>query len=81
MSATRLQVSHAFHSPLMEPMLGPFEDVLADVKMQAPSIDLISNVTGRRAGAEIATAAYWREHVRATVRFAPSMQALVRSGN
>jgi acyl transferase domain-containing protein/acyl carrier protein/protein-L-isoaspartate O-methyltransferase len=80
LSATRLQVSHAFHSPLMEPMLGPFEDVLADVKMQAPSIDLISNVTGRRAGAEIGTAAYWREHVRATVRFAPSMQTLSEAG-
>jgi acyl transferase domain-containing protein/acyl carrier protein len=75
-----LQVSHAFHSPLMEPMLAEFEAVARQVTFRAPEIALISNVTGEVAGAELTTAAYWVRHIRDAVRFQASMETLVRRG-
>ena len=75
-----LQVSHAFHSPLMEPMLAAFERVAQQVKFSPPQIDLVSNVTGQRVTEEIATPAYWCRHVRQPVRFADSMQTLHQQG-
>ena len=80
LSVTRLQVSHAFHSSLMEPMLERFAAAIAGIRMQAPQIDLVSNVSGELAGAEMATVAYWCRHVRAAVQFAPSMRRLAAAG-
>jgi acyl transferase domain-containing protein/NADPH:quinone reductase-like Zn-dependent oxidoreductase len=72
-----LTVSHAFHSPLMEPMLEAFERAAASVTYHAPQLRLISNVTGKAADAAVVTtAAYWRDHVRATVRFADGLRTL-----
>jgi acyl transferase domain-containing protein len=76
----RLNVSHAFHSPLMEPMLDAFEAVASGVAFSPPAIGLVSNVTGALAGPEIATAAYWRRHIREPVRFAESIATLHREG-
>jgi len=76
----KLQVSHAFHSPLMEPMLTAFERVAAGVVYSPPQIGLISNVTGRLATAEIATPEYWCRHVKQPVRFAASMETLHQQG-
>jgi acyl transferase domain-containing protein len=78
--ASRLKVSHAFHSPLVEPMLNAFEAKAASLRWQAPQLDLISNVSGERAGAEVAQPGYWRTHVRAPVQFARAMQTLARLG-
>ncbi|TSC24498.1 type I polyketide synthase [Corallococcus sp. Z5C101001] len=78
--SARLQVSHAFHSPLMEPMLPAFERVLRTVTLSPPSLELISNVGGGVATAEVATAGYWCRHVRQPVRFAEGVQALVQRG-
>ncbi|MEH1781707.1 MAG: type I polyketide synthase [Nostoc sp.] len=75
-----LQVSHAFHSPLMEPMLAEFEAVAKEVTYNQPQIPLISNVTGQQATEKIATAEYWVNHVRQPVHFAQSMQTLHREG-
>ena len=73
----RLRVSHAFHSPLVEPMLDAFERAAATVKFTTPQLRLISNVTGAVAEAAAVTrAAYWRTHVRACVRFADGIRAL-----
>lgn len=72
----RLNVSHAFHSPMMDPMLDEFERIASTVAFSAPSIGLVSNVTGRMAGAEVATAKYWREHVRAAVQFTDSIATM-----
>src|SRR5262249_38055826 len=72
----QLTVSHAFHSALMEPMLEAFERAAREVTFAAPRIDLLSNVSGGLATADIATPAYWCRHVRAPVQFAASLAAL-----
>ena len=76
-----LVVSHAFHSPLMEPMLDEFEKVAARVAYSAPRIVVIANATGApAAGADLQSAGYWRRHVRDAVRFADSIDALRAQG-
>ncbi|MBN1991919.1 MAG: SDR family NAD(P)-dependent oxidoreductase [Anaerolineae bacterium] len=72
----RLTVSHAFHSPLMEPMLAEFGQILAGVTFFAPHIDIISNVTGQLAGDEAQTPDYWLRHVRQPVKFQQGLQTL-----
>ncbi|MEU5422045.1 SDR family NAD(P)-dependent oxidoreductase [Streptomyces sp. NPDC020667] len=64
-----LSVSHAFHSSLMEPMLQDFAEAISEVKFKAPTIPLISNVTGLPADEEIASPDYWVRHVRRPVLF------------
>ncbi|NEO35908.1 MAG: SDR family NAD(P)-dependent oxidoreductase [Moorea sp. SIOASIH] len=76
----QLQVSHAFHSPLMEPMLAEFEAVASQITYNQPRIPLISNVTGARASESIATGSYWVNHVRQPVAFAQSMETLHQLG-
>ncbi|MEG4836966.1 type I polyketide synthase [Microcoleus sp. B9-D4] len=72
----KLNVSHAFHSPLMEPMLGEFERVARQVNFSSPKIKLISNVTGTLATLEITTPEYWCRHIRQPVRFARCIESL-----
>ena len=77
----RLLVSHAFHSPLMEPMLTDFKKFADTIQYAAPRIDLVSNVSGQIAGADnFANAAYWCRHVKEPVQFMASMQALYDLG-
>ena len=71
-----LKVSHAFHSPLMQPMLADFARVAREVSYSSPQIDLISNVTGELATADIATPEYWCSHIMQPVRFARGMETL-----
>ena len=76
----RLAVSHAFHSALMEPMVQPFAQVLAEVSVIEPRIDLVSNVTGELAGPGYGSPQYWVEHVRRPVRFARGVQTVESLG-
>ena len=71
-----LKVSHAFHSPMMEPILAAFAEVAEGVAYRAPSRPIISNVTGQAMTDDVATPDYWVRHLRQTVRFADGMTAL-----
>ncbi|MEU3693928.1 SDR family NAD(P)-dependent oxidoreductase [Streptomyces narbonensis] len=66
----RLKVSHAFHSPLMEPMLDEFASIVEELSFHEPSIPIVSTVTGRPVEPDTLTnPTYWVHHVRNTVRF------------
>ena len=78
--ARRLRVSHAFHSPLLAPMLAGLRAVAATIRYRPPAVPLVSNVTGRLAGPEILTPDYWVEQARSPVRFADGVQAAVAAG-
>jgi amino acid adenylation domain-containing protein len=73
-----LKVSHAFHSPLMAPMLSEFEQVARSVHYALPRIDMISNVTGQRITEDIATPDYWVRHICEPVQFLASMNSLAQ---
>ena len=77
---TVLTVSHAFHSPLMEPMLAPFAQVAQEITYTPPRISLISNLTGTVVRDEVTTPAYWCDHVRQPVLFANGMTTLAQRG-
>ncbi len=70
----QLAVSHAFHSPLMEPMIGEFTAAARELAVHQVTIPVISNVTGELAGDDFATSDYWTRHIRAAVRFADSIR-------
>ncbi|HSI59777.1 MAG TPA: acyltransferase domain-containing protein, partial [Ideonella sp.] len=77
-----LQTSHAFHSPMMDPVVAAFEAELRDggVVLRAPSLPIVSTLTGQRLEAAQATdPSYWARHLRETVRFSPALHELQRS--
>ncbi|MEV8004980.1 type I polyketide synthase [Streptomyces parvus] len=77
---SRLTVSHAFHSALMEPMLTEYERIAASVAYREPRIPLCSTVSGGPAGPELLTPRYWVRQVREAVRYAPAVRSLADAG-
>ena len=75
-----LDVSHAFHSPLVDGILDPFEAVVRQIAMSAPKARFLSAVTGGPLGDELCRADYWRRHLREPVRFADALVALDAEG-
>jgi acyl transferase domain-containing protein/NADPH:quinone reductase-like Zn-dependent oxidoreductase/acyl carrier protein len=75
----QLLVSHAFHSPLLEPILDDFEQVCESIRWRQPALRLISNVTGSIATSDMLQKPhYWRRQVREPVQFAETARSLAR---
>ena len=71
-----LEVSHGFHSPLMQPMLEPFRKVAQSIQYQKPRLRIVSTCTGKTAGADIATPEYWVNHITQPVLFCQAADEL-----
>lgn len=72
-----LQVSHAFHSLLMEPILSGFEAAAARIPMSAPMLTVISNVTGKPLPIDMPPSPdYWCSHIRQPVRFEEGVRSI-----
>ncbi|WP_128382275.1 type I polyketide synthase, partial [Streptomyces cavernae] len=76
----RLDVAHAFHSALVEPMLADFAEVLASVEYREPVLDLVSTTTGAAATDALRTPEHWLRNARDEVRFADAVVALREAG-
>jgi phthiocerol/phenolphthiocerol synthesis type-I polyketide synthase E len=78
----RLQTSHAFHSRMMDAALAPFAEQVRRVKLRAPQIPYVSNLTGTWVTEREATDAdYWVRQLRQTVRFADGLAGLLKEPN
>ena len=74
----KLHTSHAFHSPMMDPILDDFTELVASMEMTEPEVPFISNVSGRWISPEEATdPSYWANHLRNAVRFSDGIQELL----
>ena len=78
--ARPLRLSYAAHSPLVEPVLPAFRQVLETVRFQPHRVALVSNVTGALAGPDIGQPDYWLTHMRAPVQFYGAMKTLAALG-
>jgi acyl transferase domain-containing protein len=75
-----LRTSHAFHSTMMEPILEAFVAEVQKVRLSAPTLPYLSNVTGSWiTAAEATNPRYWADHLRHTVRFADNVTELLKS--
>lgn len=80
-SSKPLTVSHAFHSPLMDSILDDFESAARRIQFSAPRLLLSSNLIGEILQPDsIPDASYWRNHIRAEVKFSAGMQSLAKLG-
>jgi len=78
-SGTRLKTSHAFHSAMTEPILEEFRSAVKQIKLQAPRLPFVSNVTGNWITPEQAqNPDYWVQHLRGTVRFGDGIELLLQ---
>ncbi|QEP44789.1 SDR family NAD(P)-dependent oxidoreductase [Ectothiorhodospiraceae bacterium BW-2] len=75
-----LSVSHAFHTPQMEPILADFAAAVAQINFGELKIPLMANVSGDWGGEELATPDYWVNHLRQPVEFGQGLQRLLDQG-
>lgn len=76
--AMDVNASHAFHSSLMDPILGPFEEVAATISFTAPRVRWISTLIGDEMK-EAPDAGYWRDQVRRAVQFSAAIATAAES--
>lgn len=79
-ASTLLNVSHAFHSKLMQPILAEFRSLLASVTLQKPKIPFVSCVTGELETAQFTRADYWVNHIEQPVLFEAGLKTALRQG-
>jgi len=72
----KLQVSHAFHSPLLKPIMAEFRQFIKRINFQSPKLKVISNLTGQIADETMADPEYWCNHILAPVAFYKGIQTL-----
>ncbi len=77
----KLNISHAFHSPLMKEIVSDFKQVAEEVTYFLPEIEIISNLTGELVTEAIATPEYWGEHLYKTVQLADNIKVLKQKGS
>lgn len=76
----RLHTSHAFHSPMMEPIIDTFIQLLRQVKLNPPKTPFVSNVSGTWITASQATDPnYWAKHLRQPIRFSAGIAELAKT--
>ena len=72
-----LHTSHAFHSPMMAPIVVPFTEVVKTIQLDVPKIPFVSTVTADWiTDAQALDPLYWAGHLQATVRFADGVKTL-----
>jgi natural product biosynthesis luciferase-like monooxygenase protein len=77
----RLKVTHAFHCPLVDPVLQPFAQAAKRVAFQTPRIPLVSTLTGRTVEkGEVPAADYWCRQMREPVRFVEGLRSASQQG-
>ena len=78
---TSLKVSHAFHSPLIDPVLDALTETASKLAFHEPRIPVVSNLTGRLVEPGVLTSPdYWARHARGAVRFRDGISTLHNSG-
>ncbi len=76
-----LKTSHAFHSSLMEPALGPFAEIANTIKFTAPTLPMICNVTGDVLAPDtVLDGQYWANHIRHSVQYSNSVETAAKMG-
>ncbi|MGP3969014.1 type I polyketide synthase [Streptomyces sp. 6N223] len=79
--ATVLKVSHAFHSPHLDGILGELRAIAAGLTFAAPALPIVSNVTGAPATEDqLRSPGYWADHARQAVRFDAGVRHLCDAG-
>ncbi|WP_432087349.1 type I polyketide synthase [Streptomyces sp. bgisy095] len=79
--AKLLPVDHAFHSPLMEPVLAEFAEAIRGLRTGEAEIPIVSTLLGREAThRELASAGHWVDHVREPVRFHAAVESARAAG-
>ncbi|OPC84035.1 Type I polyketide synthase [Embleya scabrispora] len=80
-SAKLLDVDHAFHSPLMDPILDEFAASIGELPAGRMAIPIVSTRTGRESTAsELTSVAHWVRHVREPVRFFTAVESARAAG-
>lgn len=80
-AAQPIHTSHAFHSPMVDPVIPPFTEVMAAVELAPPTTPILSTVTGADlTAAEATDPAFWGAHARRTVNFSGAVDALLARG-
>ncbi|KAH8740316.1 type I fatty acid synthase, partial [Cryptosporidium ryanae] len=77
----QLEVSHAFHSPLVSVASKKFGDLVDKIKLRIPNIEFISTVTGEAERESLVTCEYWKKHILKTVRLSDAVTSIIESSN